>query len=127
MTPPAPTVLEDSLRRDVAILSTLAHLHCTTIPQLHALCFPYHTLATARLSLHYLAQAGFIAHTPWQVRCGSREGGQIWSLTAKGNDFSSGMCRTSRQSHGSISRARIALSNRRNGASASSSAHFLCA
>jgi len=86
MTPPATTVLEDTLRRDVAILSTLDHLHCATVSQLHAICFPYNTLATARLSLHSLTQARFIAHTPWQVQCGSREGGQIWSLTAKGND-----------------------------------------
>ncbi len=49
----AATVLEDGLKRDVAILSTLAHLHCATVSQLHALCFPFHTLATARLTLHF--------------------------------------------------------------------------
>ncbi len=78
----AVTTLEDALRRDVAILSTLAHLHCATIAQIHALCFPFHTLATARLTLHYLAEANFIARSTWRLK---RDGGQVWVLTAKGN------------------------------------------
>ena len=79
------TVLEDALRRDVAILSTLAHLHCATVAQIHALCFPFHTLATARLTLHYLAEANFIARSTWRLKQDAR--GQVWVLTAKGSDL----------------------------------------
>ena len=87
-----PTDAEDGLRRDVAVLSTLAHLHYGTIQQLHALCFPKYALATTRVSLHYLAAAGFVAHSTWRSRRGSYipgpemagERGQVWTLTAKG-------------------------------------------
>ena len=83
----AATVLEDGLKRDVAILSTLAHLHCATVSQLHALCFPFHTLATARLTLHYLAEANFIARSTWRLKQETYERGQVWILTAKGIDL----------------------------------------
>ena len=85
MTMQVATALEDALKRDIAILSTLAHLHYATVQQIHALCFPYHTLATARMTLHYLAEANFVAHSSWRVRGLSRELGQVWTLTAKGN------------------------------------------
>lgn len=84
---PAVTVLDDTLKRDVAILSTLAQLHCATVSQLHALCFPYHTLATTRTTLFYLAEAHFIARSTWRVRGLSQERGQVWILTAKGHDL----------------------------------------
>ncbi len=91
----ATTGLEDGLKRDVAILSTLAHLHCGTVQHLHALCFPHRALATVRTSLHYLAAAGFVAQSTWQTRRVSRERGQdisrergqIWMLTPKGHDL----------------------------------------
>lgn len=87
MTIPAATVVDDTLKRDVAILSTLARLHCATVGQLHALCFPYHTLATARTTLFYLAEAHFIARSTWRVRGLSQERGQVWIVTAKGHDL----------------------------------------
>ncbi len=97
MTTQTVSILEDKLQRDVAILSTLAHLHYATIQQIHALCFPYRTVATARMTLHYLAEANFVAHSNWRVRrlvyyhgqgqVMSREHGQVWTLTAKGNDL----------------------------------------
>ncbi len=87
MTMPAATVLDDTLKRDVAILSTLAQFHCATVPQLHALCFPHHALATARTTLFYLAEAHFIARSTWRVRGLSKERGQVWILTAKGHDL----------------------------------------
>jgi hypothetical protein len=77
---------DDTLRRDVAILSTLAQLHCATIPQLYALCSPNHTLTTVRTSLFYLAEAHCIAHSTWRVRGLTRERGQVWVLTAKGHE-----------------------------------------
>src|SRR3712207_6058476 len=88
-----PTGLEDGLKRDVATLSTLAHLHCGTVQHLHALCFPHHARATVRVSLHYLAAAGFVAQSTWQTKRVSRmrgpetreEGGQVWTLTPKGH------------------------------------------
>jgi len=80
-------VLDDTLKRDVAILSTLAQFHCATVVQLHALCFPYHTLATARTTLFYLAEAHFIARSTWRLRGRSQERGQVWILTAKGHDL----------------------------------------
>src|SRR3712207_8901916 len=83
----AVTVLEDGLKRDVAILSTLAHLHCATVVQLHALCFPYHTLATARITLYYLAEAHFIARSNWRLKRESVERGQVWTLAARGHDL----------------------------------------
>lgn len=91
----APTGLETGLKRDVAILSTLAHLHCGTVQHLHALCFPHHATATVRMSLHYLAAAGFVAQSPWQTKRASkirglemsRERGQVWTLTPKGHDL----------------------------------------
>ncbi len=82
----AATVLEDGLKRDVAILSTLAHLHCATFSQLHALCFPFHTLGTARLTLRYLAEANFIARSTWRLKYERDERGQVWVLSAKGID-----------------------------------------
>ena len=89
------TVLDDTLTLDVAILSTLAHLHCATIAQLHALCFPAQSLATARLTLHYLADAHFVARSTWRLQPGSRargqggccERGQVWTLAARGSDL----------------------------------------
>ncbi|MDQ5853495.1 MAG: replication-relaxation family protein [Chloroflexota bacterium] len=81
------TALDDGLQRDVAILSTLAHLHCATAQQLHALCFPYHTIATTRTTLYYLAEAHFLAHTPWRLKRESSERGQVWTLAAKGHDL----------------------------------------
>ena len=78
---------DDTLRRDIAILSTLAHLHCATVLQLHALCFPYQTLATARITLYYLAEANFGIRTCWRLKRETRERGQIWTLTAKGHDL----------------------------------------
>ena len=78
---------DDTLRRDIAILSTLAHLHCATVLQLHALCFPYQTLATARITLHYLAEANFVIRTCWRLKRETRERGQVWTLTAKGHDL----------------------------------------
>ena len=87
MTIPTATILDDTLKRDVAILSTLAQFHCATVPQLHALCFPYHALATARTTLFYLAEAHFIARSTWRVRGLSQERGQVWILTAKGHDL----------------------------------------
>ncbi len=78
---------DDTLRRDIAILSTLAHLHCATVLQLHALCFPYQTLATARITLYYLAEANFVIRTCWSLKRETRERGQIWTLTAKGHDL----------------------------------------
>ena len=80
-------LLDDGLGRDVAILSTLAHLHCATVLQLHALCFPYHTLATARITLHYLAEAHFITRSPWRLKRQSQERGQVWTLAARGHDL----------------------------------------
>jgi hypothetical protein len=81
------TVLEDALRRDVAILSTLAHLHSATIQQIHALCFPYHALATTRTTLRYLAEAHFVAHSSWRLKHESYERGQVWVLAARGHDL----------------------------------------
>ena len=83
----AATGFEDGLRRDIAILSTLAHLHCATVSHLHALCFPFHTLATARLTLRYLAEANFIARSMWRLKRETDERGQVWVLTAKGIDL----------------------------------------
>ncbi len=87
MTMQAATVLDNMLKRDIAILSTLAHLHCATIHQIHALCFPYHTLATARTTLFYLGEARFVAHSTWRPRGGNYERGQVWTLTARGHDL----------------------------------------
>ena len=87
MTMQAATALDDGLQRDVAILSTLAYLHCATAQQLHALCFPYHTIATTRTTLYYLAEAHFIARTPWRLKRESDERGQVWALAAKGHDL----------------------------------------
>lgn len=75
----------DILRRDIAILSTLAHLQCATVHQLHALCFPFHTLATTRITLRYLAEAHFIAHSRWIYKPAYH--GQVWILTTKGNQL----------------------------------------
>lgn len=84
--------LEDSLKRDIAVLSTLAHVHYGTIQQLHALCFPNYALATTRMSLHYLEAAGLVTHSTWRLRRGRYiagpeigcERGQVWILTARG-------------------------------------------
>ncbi len=83
----AAPLLDSGLQRDVAILSTLAHLHCATVVQLHALCFPYHTLATARITLHYLAEASFINRSSWRLKHESAERGQVWTLAARGHDL----------------------------------------
>jgi hypothetical protein len=106
MTTPAATVLDDTLKRDVAILSTLAQLHCATVVQLHALCFPYHTLATARTTLFYLAEAHFIARSTWRLRGLSQERGQVWiewvvgfamaASTGRGVFVGPGICRKCR-------------------------------
>jgi len=87
MTTQAAPLPDAGLRRDVAILSTLAHLHCATVVQLHALCFPYHALATARITLHYLAEAHFINRSPWRLKYESTERGQVWTLAARGHDL----------------------------------------
>lgn len=87
MTIHAATLIKDALRRDVAILSTLAHLHCATLSQLHALCFPFHAVATARLTLSNLERASFVAHTTWRLKQRSPERGQVWTLTARGADL----------------------------------------
>jgi hypothetical protein len=80
-------VLTDALKRDVAILSTLAQLHYAVLPQLHALCFPLHTLATARLTLHALAEATLVSPSPWQINGGCCARGRVWTLTVKGYDL----------------------------------------
>src|SRR3954453_2462005 len=77
--------VDDMLKRDGAILSTLAHFQCATVHQLHPLCFPSHTLATARITLYYLAEAHFIARSNWRLKRESHERGQVWTLTAKGH------------------------------------------
>ncbi len=87
MTEHAVAQLDDPLKRDIAVLTALAQLHCATVHQLHALCFPYHTVATARLTLYYLAEAHFISRSNWRLRRESQERGQVWTLTAKGHDL----------------------------------------
>ncbi len=87
MTMHAAPTRDDALQRDIAILSTLAQIHYATVPQLHALCFPYHTVATARLTLYYLAEAHFIARSTWRLKRENRERGQVWTLTSKGHDL----------------------------------------
>lgn len=79
--------LDDVLKRDITVLATLAQLYCATVHQLHALCFPNHTVATVRLTLYYLAEAHFIARSRWKLKRQSQECGQIWILTAKGYDL----------------------------------------
>lgn len=76
-------ISDDTVRRTVAVLSTVAHLQCATIAQIHALCFPFHTLATVRLTLRYLAEAHFVDHSRWIYRPAYE--GQVWILTAKGH------------------------------------------
>lgn len=83
----AGTILEDLLKRDIGILRTLARFHCATASQLHALCFPFQTLATARTTLYYLAEARFIARSTWRVRGPRHEQGQVWTFAAKGHDL----------------------------------------
>src|SRR5690349_21718937 len=82
----AGTVLDELLKRDICILSTLAHFHSVTVPQLHALCFPFQTLATARTTLYHLAEAHFIARSNWQVRGLRHDQGQVWTFTTKGHE-----------------------------------------
>ncbi len=81
----ATPAFQQNLQRDVQILLALAHLHCATLPQIHALCFPFQVLATAPITLRSLAEGNFLAHSTWQLKRGSRERGQVWVLTSKGH------------------------------------------
>lgn len=69
---------------DNTILNTLAHLGCASFEQLHALCFPNAVLATARLKLNALVEAGVIMHSPWRLPSRSRHSGHVWTITQYG-------------------------------------------
>ena len=81
------TRYEARLKRDLAVLKTLAHLGCTTFQHLHALCFPGCVAATARGALAHLCAADAITHTRWMLRHTNQQRGQIWALTTKGFDL----------------------------------------
>src|SRR5687768_6036206 len=59
---------EARLKRDLAVLATLAHLRCASFHHLHTLCFPRCVVATARGGLSNLAAAVYVTHSRWMVR-----------------------------------------------------------
>jgi hypothetical protein len=74
--------LDAVLKRDLTVLSTLAHVTWLTTEQLHRLCFPGYTLATVRTSLRYFEAAGWVRHARWRIR--GCPGSQLWAITSKG-------------------------------------------
>lgn len=76
--------LDAAVKREVAVLSTLAHLGSLSIQHLHALCFPNCMLATARTHLRYLEDAGYVRHARWRIKASSGYQGQMWTITTKG-------------------------------------------
>jgi hypothetical protein len=76
-------VFERRLQRDLAVLTTLAHLGCATFPQVQALCFPT-SINAARLSLANLITAGYLTQSPWFLQQVSGARGRVWTMTAKG-------------------------------------------
>jgi len=76
---------EARLKRDLAVLTTLAQLGCATFPQLYALCFPHCVVATARVALANLTAAGYLANSRWYLKQATRERGQVWTMTPRGS------------------------------------------
>lgn len=77
--------VQDRARKlDNTILNTLAQLGCASFEQLHALCFPSAVLATARLKLNALVEAGVIMNSPWRLPSRSRHSGHVWTITQRG-------------------------------------------
>ncbi len=74
------------LKRDLAVLTTLAHLGCADFHHLHALCFPTCVAATARVALANLVAAGCLTHSRWMLKRANRGGGQVWTMTPKGRE-----------------------------------------
>ncbi len=71
------------LTRDVAVLSTLAHVAWLTTDQLHALCFPETKLATVRTALRYYEEAGWLRRARWGISGCPKH--HVWTITTKGN------------------------------------------
>lgn len=67
---------------DLATLCALAHTGWLTSSQIHRLCFPNQVVATVRLTLRYLAEAGWIKQLRWRV--GRADGGRTWAITRRG-------------------------------------------
>lgn len=80
----ADTTFDARLKRDRAVLTTLAHLRCANFHHLHTLCFPGCVVATARVGLSNLFAAGYVTHSRWMVRRDGRERGYIWTITSRG-------------------------------------------
>jgi hypothetical protein len=73
---------EATLQRDLTILRTLVYLGWSTTEHMHALCFPCVGIATARMALRTLEDAGWIWHARWRIKTSS--GSHIWTITTKG-------------------------------------------
>src|SRR5919202_1595043 len=74
----------ERLTRDLAVLTTLAHLGCATFSHLQVLCFPARGAETARLGLANLRAAGYLTHSTWFLQQATGVRGQVWTLTPKG-------------------------------------------
>ena len=83
-TRPVDPAFEARLKRDLAVLATLAELGSADIHHLHALCFPTCVAATARLGLANLLADGYLTHSRWRLKRAKGEGGYVWTITPKG-------------------------------------------
>ncbi len=72
------------LKRDLAVLTTLAHLGCADFHHLHALCFPTCVAATART--HRAGHSRLFHRSGWMLTRANREAGQARKILPKGQD-----------------------------------------
>lgn len=70
------------VQRDLAVLRTLAQFGWLTTEHVHALCFPDTGIATVRITLRALEDAGWMCHARWRIK-GSNSS-HIWTVTTKG-------------------------------------------
>ncbi len=74
--------LDAIVKRDIAVLTTLAYAGWLTTEQLHRLCFPGYVLATTRITLRAFGEAGWIRQVRWRIAPQCHD--HLWVITSKG-------------------------------------------